>query len=457
MTQNSPPLMDLTSTHNASVTYPVDLAVAPEVACTNVAKNSVGTADKFRYLDSLRGVAALIVVQQHFAAAYFPQAVFGGDIKAHGAWEKLFHFPPLSIFCSAHTAVCLFFILSGYVLSYKFIGRKCRTQVFAAGLKRPLRLWGVVGITIALSYSLSCMGVYYNQEASLLSNSSWLARWWTSTPGWQTFLLDMSWFSFAHGPNYATQLWTIELELYGALLVYGYLLVGPHPVARLLCWGVMGALFAKTYYIGFLLGIGCAEGKKLLDAKQWKIPASVAWSLLLIGLVLASKPNYLDREALLETPYAFLVRYPQIPRTGFDMLAAICLFSGVLFLKPVQRFLEIRVLSYIGTISYSLYAVHFMIMGSLSCALYLLMYETLGHTGSVILSFAVSMVAIVGTAHLVHNYVDHLFIQLSGKLGRWIESWSWLKALLGEAKPAASISASIPALIDEPQTRKQVA
>lgn len=64
---------------------------------------------KLGYLEAIRGLAALIVVFTHFAAVFYPSAVFGNAYQAHSHWERYFTTTPLSFFFSGHFAVCLFF------------------------------------------------------------------------------------------------------------------------------------------------------------------------------------------------------------------------------------------------------------------------------------------------------------------------------------------------------------
>ena len=102
---------------------------------------------KKNHLEALRGIAALIVVIGHYLNAFYPYTVFGssGDYVAHGMWEKLLLTTPLGFFKAGDFAVCVFFVLSGYVLSYKYLGEKdVRPPIIAAILKRPFRLGGLV-------------------------------------------------------------------------------------------------------------------------------------------------------------------------------------------------------------------------------------------------------------------------------------------------------------------------
>ena len=90
---------------------------------------------KVQYLEGLRGIAAMQVVLLHFVTGFMP------DTAEH-AW------PPLPILFDGHTAVYVFFLISGAVLTPSF----GRPGAFAAKLlKRVVRLAIPVAAAAAIS------------------------------------------------------------------------------------------------------------------------------------------------------------------------------------------------------------------------------------------------------------------------------------------------------------------
>ncbi|WP_443147193.1 acyltransferase family protein [Paenibacillus sp. KACC 21273] len=77
---------------------------------------------KLKYLDGLRGLAALIVVISHFVVAFYPSLYNGSIDSVHTqkSLELWISKSPFNLFYNGNFAVCVFFVLSGYVLSYKF-------------------------------------------------------------------------------------------------------------------------------------------------------------------------------------------------------------------------------------------------------------------------------------------------------------------------------------------------
>src|SRR5208282_6448472 len=107
---------------------------------------------KLHYLQGLRGIAALTVAVHHYFCAFYPATVFGTGPR-HGNWEELFWRSPLGIFSSGISPVCIFFILSGFVLSLPFFGEGAMDaqRLIGAILKRPVRLVGLVAAMMTAS------------------------------------------------------------------------------------------------------------------------------------------------------------------------------------------------------------------------------------------------------------------------------------------------------------------
>ena len=81
---------------------------------------------KIKYLNGLRGVAAFQVVIHHFILAFYPALFSGPDIQTHmaGGIEVSASGSVFNLLWDGNFAVCIFFILSGFVLSHKFFIKK---------------------------------------------------------------------------------------------------------------------------------------------------------------------------------------------------------------------------------------------------------------------------------------------------------------------------------------------
>lgn len=181
------------------------------------------------YIEAARGLAALIVVMAHFMMVFYPASIFGGQYRAHETWEPLFTTTPLGIFFAGQFAVCLFFILSGYVLSLPYLGLGARDNdhLLLAVVKRPFRLGGMVIASVLIAYIMLRAGVFLNTETAALTYSTpWFSQYGApDQSGLKQFLFDIFTRPFAKGTHYNSPLWTIEIELYGSFITFGFLMI----------------------------------------------------------------------------------------------------------------------------------------------------------------------------------------------------------------------------------------
>lgn len=131
---------------------------------------------KIRYLDGLRGLAAFQVVFHHFILAFYPALFLGAaDNPNHMAagWEAFGSGSFLNLFWDGNFAVCIFFVLSGFVLSHKFFVRKESKIVTESAVKRYFRLAIPVAFSVLVAFLVMKFSLFYNQPAAAISGSGW--------------------------------------------------------------------------------------------------------------------------------------------------------------------------------------------------------------------------------------------------------------------------------------------
>jgi len=160
---------------------------------------------KLGYLESLRGIAALVVVFAHYAVGFYPALFWPGADHAHtaGNVEFLIAGTPLNVLYNGDFSVSIFFVLSGFVLSYKFF--KDRTSdVLLAPLvaKRYVRLLVPVLFSNVLAYAMLSSSLFFSGPASAITRSSeWLVGFWRFGPNIWTMLRESFYGNFLHNEN----------------------------------------------------------------------------------------------------------------------------------------------------------------------------------------------------------------------------------------------------------------
>lgn len=389
------------------------------------------SGSRLEHLDGLRGLAATVVVFCHFAWSLFPHAIVAGKAPLHGGWEPAFLNPPLGVLLSGYFAVCLFFLLSGYVLALPLLQKGLPwREIVVASAKRPFRLAGIVLATNFISWLLWRHGLYLNHEVAEVTGSGWLAYYWSSPaplPGVFAHQLITTPFETATACN--PPLWTIKRELLGSFLVYGILLAGR---TRLLRWGILAVVswwFAGNFFQCFIIGVMIA------DMQCWRgWPQLLArfspWGsgfLILITVVCGSYPKY----AMSYTPghpdpwWLFSPRLPWLGG-GWPMVGALAVFLLALHSPMARYFFTRRPLLFLGKVSYSLYGIHFIIVGSLMSWIFLAVLPVCGYLVSALLAFLTLAAVTLVCAKLLGETVDNFSIYLAKLVGthvRLLLSW----------------------------------
>jgi len=372
------------------------------------------------YLDSLRGLAACLVAITHFFGMFLPYAVFGNSVlyTQHFWWEHALLIPPLSLLTSAHFAVCLFFVLSGYVLSINSVGKPGRVTILAIAIaKRPVRLGGVLVISVIVgAFLMSSDLLFHNEVAALTGAELWLSQFWSLEYSTHQLLIDF--ITAGAGSEYNPPLWTLRIELIGSFLVFGLMIALnalPYTLRTLVLLTIYFLLHGK-FYDAFVFGLLVADARANTNVSNIELRGRIAVVAGFMSLALASFPYYSSKLAIAEGESIFGDHGSSMLHV--PMVAAQFLFILVLFTPVTHKWLNNRKLIWLGGISYSLYAFHFLILGSLSSIVFIQsqLYFSYGH--SVLITGVITLVSVFCSAALINRWVDTPAISAASWLDR---------------------------------------
>lgn len=97
---------------------------------------------KYEALDSIRGVAAVVVMMSHLILGFYPVIYIGTD-HVVTPWVRVWY--------QGDFAVTLFFVLSGFVLSLSFLHTKNIESLRSAAVRRYWRLVVPVAASVLIS------------------------------------------------------------------------------------------------------------------------------------------------------------------------------------------------------------------------------------------------------------------------------------------------------------------
>jgi peptidoglycan/LPS O-acetylase OafA/YrhL len=334
-------------------------------------------------LEGLRGLASLIVFFAHFLAAFKPVAIFGSDQTSNLGF---FYKTPLGLITAGNFAVCLFFIMSGYVLSIKHFTKKTKnSEIQGDALKRYIRLGLPLFATCFLSFLISRYNFYYNNQVSILTGNDWFRDYFSKleNKGYLVFFQEMilKLFSKETNYNYNPPAWTITTELIGSYLTFGILTIARNFRYRFILYIIIFILLSGDFLQNFILGIAIADArinyidweKEIISNNRLVFYLTIN-CLFVFSLLLASFPYYVPQKILISSR-SFYNAFIFLDNRDF-FGGGITLISSFLFFITYRytiykAWLETKFMQTLGRYSFMLYLTHFLSLASVTSLVYI--------------------------------------------------------------------------------------
>lgn len=368
-------------------------------------------------LDGLRGWACLLVFNFHFLFTYTWKVAVGWGFGGFSANNWGIHqLPFIHMLISGHIMVAIFFVISGYVLSYKplkTIRSRSFDQTFttlaSSTFRRALRLYipsliGLVCVFVAVRLGIYNYSWLVIKEGHTIAGTneqhppvyrSVTKQFWDFYYTIARLMNPFDWGLYYN--NYNPHLWTIPVEFRCSLVLFLTTLATSRlvsnvrmPLVACLIWFCMR--YGRWDVVLFLLGMAMAEldlingtwerPPNTIDDNflirlppRGKIVGSISrrrlWiGVFILGLYLGSSPNlgfkwtpgYMWLWSITPWTYGEPHRFPQ------TIGAALIVFS-INHSPAIQKLFTNPLSQYLGKISYAFYIVHGPILHSLGYSL----------------------------------------------------------------------------------------
>ena len=369
------------------------------------------------FLDGIRGWASVMVMLGHLVLWFL-----GNNVPGMKGW--FFGFAT-----DGNLAIFIFFVLSGFALSTGYVQTGKMSVITSQALRRHLRLGIPILFSSLLAYALMKLGWFYNGVAGVVAQNGWMAKFYAFEPS----LFDTVKFSlydvFVHYDarvSLNAPLWTMSIEFWGSLIVFSICAMVMRLRSRLF---ILVAIIAylcinkSLWYVPFVCGMVITVvyhqyGFALRRGFRFLGP-------LLIGLLVYYSASTL-RGGMFGLP-------AMIRSDTMNILVACGLVLAAACTAQIKWFFENALSRYLGSISFSLYLTHFIVMCSFSSYL-LVKLHTMGlsrETSSTI-NFVASLIVCFVVAHLF-RYVEDFAISCSRcfaefLMGRLPRKWPVEKA-----------------------------
>lgn len=358
----------------------------------------MSNSKRLEYLDSVRGIAAMMVVVYHFIGWKW-----GDYTKYHVA----------SLIFNGSDAVSFFFVLSGFVLSYKYFHSDAKLNLPRYTYKRILRLYPAFIVTILFNF------LYWNRMEILAGNILPVlsdAFLFTNNK----LFLEYTMVRNVH--TYYIPGWTMGVEMTLSLLMPFLILAGKNSIKTL--WWFLPVCFLLGSYISmfifhFTLGTLLSYYYPQLKSFSWKTWKYKNYNLLiLIGTFLFFSIRHLNKIFPLPKAYYYLAEFLKLDFFHYTGIASAIILIWVISNQKAQKFLETKTLLFLGKISYSIYLMHWIfVVFVMDYWDKLISYFPNYYLGfGLLLAFVI--IATIVSATFLYNFVEKPFINIARK-SKW--------------------------------------
>lgn len=201
--------------------------------------------EKINCLEGIRAIGCISVFLCHFRGAFLPNQTI---------W--LIDHTPLMILTAGNSVVRILFVVSGFVISYKYVTTQQYEEAPKDMLKRYFRLAPSVIAANLFAYVLMKSGAMFHIQAAAESGSEdFLGIFNNFTPNLAQCLKEAAITCYFQGANaYIGPLWTMVYEYLGVILVLGVIYVCRGSYLRHLFYIIVFVCFS-SYYNYFVLGM----------------------------------------------------------------------------------------------------------------------------------------------------------------------------------------------------------
>jgi peptidoglycan/LPS O-acetylase OafA/YrhL len=367
----------------------------------------------------LRGLAALVVFVHHFLLIFYPALFTTHAEHSHTSanTEAALAYTPLSFLWNGNFAVSVFFVLSGYVLSLGYFAHHDTLSPSRKALQRYPRLVLPAAASVFIAWLLLRSNAFANISTAQIytHNDFWFTNLWNIHPDFGAAAKEAFLQSAFYGGTleYNPVLWTINMEFIGSMLVFALLALAGPLRFRFIIYAVLCLLLYKSQLAAFITGVAIADYR---HGKYFRaLPRAAAVALIAAALYAGSFHwmKFLKPGEWGVLNYVTGTTAQNIYTSG----AAVLLLCAVNTTAPRAAIIT-RCGMWLGKISFGLYLLHLLLIGSFSCRFFQWLPDMNYHARSAI-TFCCTLAIALPLSHLFWMFIDKPAIRLSRYKSGW--------------------------------------
>lgn len=388
------------------------------------------TTNRFRYLDGLRAILAIMVIFEHLMQTFHPTAMlfeiaYISDLGFSEGWAL---FTPLSILFSGDIAVSIFLVLSGFVIAHSLSSKSILSGVgfFGFVVNRYIRFaFPILAVLLAVWMAWKCdliLIAEYSKEYVAVKPLINVYQPIETFSGLLNYALYQATFLF--NAQYYPVLWTVSVELFGSLLVFGLVCLRRLKDKGQVGVGIYYFVFAVLAYylsghlfITFLVGVACLDIIQSKAAKLLQFKASKIVLLVICAVLFAYSPRGGNTHPLSVFEFGYHAEIHQYIVFAWGAGAWLLLLLTSCTLKNI---FNNRLLIWMGHRSFGMYLIHSLVISTAG----IFVYQHVGY-GSEAASFLAAVATIAITlllSDVFYRYIERPSLKLGHCIRGWLSS-----------------------------------
>lgn len=373
--------------------------------------------EKLDYIDGLKVLACLMIFNFHFINAFYCgiYSLNPADFHVPGL-EYVLGATPLNLLMGGKFGVRIFMTISGFFVGYRFFTTGDESSLGGGVVKKYFRLVLPIVVVNILIYVLMLLGAYKNDEASILTGCQvFFGNYNQFSPNLFAAVKEAALGCFITGENqYNGPLWFIYYEFWGTILVAAIISLLGKTKARYVAYAASAILLIRTDFLPFILGaVVCdltyAEPKWLhkLSSKKW-----LMYLCLLFGLFLGSFPPIGERYE------GTMYQYFPAKVLLFYIIGSSMVLYALLHLEAPNKLLGNKAFVWFNKSSYGFYLLHFPIMCTFGCGLYMLMDGKCNYHVATLIVYITTFALTTGLSVCLNRFVEKPGMKLAGFISK---------------------------------------
>ncbi len=381
--------------------------------------------EKLKHLEGLRGLAAFLVFFHHIRLLFYVNSFESLDqtigTSSLPKFIQTYFIELKNTLTDGTLFVWVFWILSAYVLCIKLFKNVSNTEnspvLFESFIKRYIRLFVPITVSVILSITLYRLGLFHNKEAAKILaeigyNSNWLG-------GFGDFKYDLSdffnlifygiYFDYYLYPTYNPVLWSIQSEFIGSMFIFGLFgIIKSHKNRFYIYFTLIFVLFYMKslnyipFVFGFLLSdLDFTKIQKKSVVKFKRIEEKIfhfKWFSLLVFFILLILTKLIVAHFQGDIAYVYIIQ------------SLLILYFSIKN-SLIKQFLSLKWIYIFGKISFSFYLIHMLVIYTFTSFLITKSISFEFKILNVILTFTLSVLVSIP----YYLYIDKFAIYVSKK------------------------------------------